>query len=79
MMSVVPCFPLKESNSRDDEQNAFPSPTGMHSHGIGCSRECLRCEPQRKHEILPGIGREEYQQLIPLPVPKPHPSSIPLI
>ena len=80
----MPWFPLKKSNSGDDEQNAFTSPTGMHSRGIGWSQERLCCGPQRKQEILPSIGREEYQQLIPLPVPThPHPPpprfSIPLI
>lgn len=43
-------LPLKKSKFTSDEHGAFPSPKEMHSCGIGWSRECRRCEPQRKLE-----------------------------
>jgi hypothetical protein len=63
MMSMVPSLPLKKC-----------TPVVLVDIGsVGV------VSPRGSWEILPSIGREEYQQLIPLPVLKPHPLPLPLI
>jgi hypothetical protein len=59
MMSMMPSLPLKKCT--------LVVLVGLKGVSV--------VSPIGSWKILPSIEREEYQQLIPLPVLKPHPSS----